>query len=177
MLLEFILGAAVALLYARYGVRRKLGIVLLIVGAAAALYLRANPDQGGATGFNMILASVGVMRRVLTWGMSALMIVGGVIFWSPAIETRVGKVAVVLGNASYSSYLASSLIIEFVARALVGSGRSLSLGRLGTYQTLIVAAVFAGGWVCYQFVEWPMLRWLRSYSGERRDRNAVRSAA
>jgi hypothetical protein len=46
-------------------------------------------------------------------GIAAAMLVGGVVFWSPSIETRLGRTAVVFGNAFYSVYLASALVIEF----------------------------------------------------------------
>jgi exopolysaccharide production protein ExoZ len=162
MLLEFILGATLALLFLRFGQRRKLGIVAVCVGVAMALYLRAFPEKGGAAGIEMVLASVQVMRRVLTWGSAATMIVGGVIFWSPSIRSQPGKIAVILGNASYSTYLASALLIEFTCRLLIRPEENLSIGRLVVVQTLVVIAVFAGGWLCYQCVEWPMLRWLRT---------------
>jgi exopolysaccharide production protein ExoZ len=162
ILLEFILGAVLALLYVRFGQRRKLGIVMVVLGAGMALYLSAYPEKGGATGIDMVLASVEVMIRVLTWGLAATMIVGGVIFWSPSIRSRFGRIAVVLGNASYSAYLASSLVIELASRLLTSPGENLSLARLAGFQALSVLAVFASGWLCYQYLEWPMLRWLRT---------------
>jgi peptidoglycan/LPS O-acetylase OafA/YrhL len=164
MLLEFIFGAAIALFYIRFGKARKLGIAMVILGVAISLYLRAYPEFGGATGISMVLAGVEVMRRVLTWGLAATMIVAGVIFWSPAIRTQPGKISVILGNASYSAYLASSLIMEFTTRLLVKPGDNLPppLGKLAVLQSALVIAVFAGGWICYQCVEWPMIRWLRS---------------
>jgi exopolysaccharide production protein ExoZ len=162
MLLEFILGAILALTFARSGQKKKLGICMLALGIAGSLYIRAHPLQGGAAGIDMVLASVQVMRRVLTWGISAALIVGGVIFWSPSTHSFVGKIAVVLGNASYSTYLASSLLIELAVRLLTKPGAYLSLPRLALAQSLVVIFVMFGGWAFYQFVEWPMLRWLRA---------------
>jgi peptidoglycan/LPS O-acetylase OafA/YrhL len=72
------------------------------------------------------------------------------------------RLAVILGNASYSTYLASSLLIELAARLMTKPGEHLSLPRLALTQTLVVAFVMFGGWVCYQFVEWPMFRVLRA---------------
>jgi peptidoglycan/LPS O-acetylase OafA/YrhL len=69
---------------------------------------------------------------------------------------------VVLGNASYSTYLASSLLIELAVRLLTKPGAYLSLPRLALTQSLVVIFVMFGGWAFYQFVEWPMLRWLRA---------------
>jgi exopolysaccharide production protein ExoZ len=68
---------------------------------------------------------------------------------------------VVLGNASYSTYLASGLAIEFADRILFKlhlrvATPSYSVEAL--YEIFIVVFVFVVGWACYQFVEWPMLR-------------------
>jgi exopolysaccharide production protein ExoZ len=164
ILLEFIFGAIAALAFLRFGQRRRLGIAMLIVGAAMSLYLRAHPQQGGAAGIGMVLSSVGVTRRVLTWGLAATMIVSGVIFWSPSIHSLPGRIAVILGNASYSAYMASALLIEFTGRLLIklGGHAPLSVGKQALFQVVLVVTVFLGGWICYQFVEWPMIRWLQA---------------
>jgi exopolysaccharide production protein ExoZ len=164
MLLEFVFGALLAIAHQRLGRRRGFGITLLLLGAVGALYLRAFPDQGGANGMQMVLAGIQVIRRVTTWGLSAAMIVGGIIFWSPAIKTKLGRIVVILGNASYSIYLASALLIEFTMRLILkihGEGK-LSFPEHVFYQTLIVFAVLVGGWLCYQFIEWPMIRSLQA---------------
>jgi exopolysaccharide production protein ExoZ len=160
MLLEFVFGALLAIAHQRSGRRRGFGIAVLALGTAGALYLRAFPGQGGANGMQMVLADVQVIRRVATWGLSAAMIVGGIIFWAPVIKTRVGRIVVVLGNASYSIYLASALLIEFTIRLIfkIRGAEALSVSEHVVYQTLIVFAVFIGGWLCYQFIEWPMIR-------------------
>lgn len=110
----------------------------------------------------MVLSSGGVTRRVLTWGLAAVMIVSGVIFWWPSIQNLPGKIAVILGNASYSAYLASALLIEFTSRLLIRLGGHASVGKEALFQVVLVVTVFLGGWVCYQFMEWPMIRWLQA---------------
>jgi exopolysaccharide production protein ExoZ len=164
ILLEFIFGAIAALAFLRFGQRRRLGIAMLIVGAAISLYMRAHPQQGGAAGIDMVLSSAGATRRVLTWGLAAMLIVSGVIFWSPSIQNLPGRIAVILGNASYSAYLASALLIEFTSRLLIrlGGHAAPSVGREALYQIVLVVTVFLGGWLSYQFVEWPMIRWLQT---------------
>src|SRR5216683_123463 len=164
ILLEFIFGAIAALAFLRFGQRRRLGIAMVIVGAAISLYMRAHPQQGGAAGIDLVLSSGGVTRRVLTWGLAAAMIVSGVIFWSPSIQSLPGRIAVILGNASYSAYLASALLIEFTGRLLIrlGGHAPPSIGKQALFQILLVVSVFVGGWICYQFVEWPMIRWLQA---------------
>jgi peptidoglycan/LPS O-acetylase OafA/YrhL len=164
ILLEFVLGALVALAYRRFGTRRRMGMVLVIIGALASLSLFAIPFPV-ANGLPMVMTAVAVKMRVATWGMAAVMIVGGVVFWSPSIKSRAGTLAVVLGNASYSAYLASALVIEFTMRLLIrlfGGRVPYPLARVATYQTVTVIMVFTVGWACYQFLEWPLLRWLQS---------------
>ncbi|MEO7029183.1 MAG: acyltransferase [Acidobacteriaceae bacterium] len=163
ILLEFVFGAIVALAYSRFGRRRYLGIAMFGLGVAASFCLTAFPSVA-ATGLQMVLADAKVVARTMTWGLAAVLVVGGTVFWSPSVQRFPGRVAVVLGNASYSAYLASSLVIEFTMRLLIkvwGGRVPLSAGRVASYQTIGAVAVFAVGWLCYQFIEWPMLRWLQ----------------
>jgi peptidoglycan/LPS O-acetylase OafA/YrhL len=164
IVLEFVFGAFVALAYRHFGRLRRLGIVLLILGSVASISLAIFPSGAIATGPRMVLSDSGVMVRVMTWGIAATMVVGGMVFWSPAIRSRLGRVAVVLGNSSYSAYLASAMVIEFTMRLLLkvlGGSVPFSVGRVAVYQVAVTICVFVAGWVCYQFVEWPMLRWLQ----------------
>lgn len=165
ILLEFILGLVAGLSFDRFGKQKRLGIVLLTLGIAASLYMRAYPDQGGAAGMSMVLSSVGAMRHVLTWGVAAALIVAGMIFWSPAVQSLPGRIVVMLGNASYSAYLASALVIEYACRFLLRVGGQPSLAKEVFFQVLLVAAVFLGGWLSYRFVERPMIHWLRIGGG------------
>lgn len=158
LMLEFVFGAVIALVFARVGKQNGLGIYLLLLGVLVSLFLRAYPEQGGAAGMTMAVSSVGAMRHVLTWGLSAALIVSGTVLWSPVIQTLPGKLAVVLGNASYSAYLASALVIEFTARAIVRG--QATVGKVVFFQLAMVAAVFVAGWLSYQFVEGPMIRYL-----------------
>jgi len=165
IVLEFAFGALLALAYRRFGQRRRLGVVLLVLGAVASIGLAMFPFGAIAYGPRMVFNGDGVMLRVMTWGVAALMIVGGMVFWSPTIRSRPGRIAVVLGNSSYSAYLASAMVIEFSMRLLfkvVGGSVPFSIERQAVYQIAGVIAVFVAGWVCYQFIEWPMLRWLQA---------------
>ena len=166
ILIEIVFGAGIALAYRRFGARRPFGIALVCIGTALSFYLRAYPPNC-APGPSEILDGRGVLLRIFTWGIAAAAVVGGTVFWSPSIQSRVGKMCVVIGNASYSIYLASALVIEFTLRLFLKfpTGHPLSLGFEIGYQAAIVAVVLAAGWICYQFVEWPLVRWLQARSG------------
>jgi exopolysaccharide production protein ExoZ len=165
MLLEFVFGAILAICYRRFGSRRRIGIAMVAGSVGASFLLLASSLPLMANGLQMIMMDAGVIERVMTWGVAALLLVGGVVFWSPSIETRLGRVVVVLGNASYSAYLMSAMVIEFTMRLLlktVGGKPPLSVERVVIYQTIGTIAVFGVGWLCYQCIEWPMLRWLQA---------------
>lgn len=102
------------------------------------------------------------------------MVVGGTVFWSPSIESRLGKIAVVMGNASYSVYLASNFVLEYTVRLFLRFPvkNPLSLGFEILYQIAIVMVVLVAGWICYQFVEWPLVRWLQTKSSKRNHNDA-----
>jgi peptidoglycan/LPS O-acetylase OafA/YrhL len=92
------------------------------------------------------------------------LLVAGVVFWSPNPSSWLGKGAVILGNASYSIYLASGFVIPYFAWGvfkLLGTPLPLPIGLRLVYQLLDVVLVFVVGWLFYQLVEWPMLRRLQ----------------
>jgi peptidoglycan/LPS O-acetylase OafA/YrhL len=62
-------------------------------------------------------------------GMAAALIVSGVVFWSPGIKSLPAGLAVILGDASNSAYLASALVIGFAGSFLVKIGGNPSLGK------------------------------------------------
>lgn len=167
MLLEFVFGAVLALLFRRFGRRPAIGIPLLILGVAAIYYLQIVPPPG-AYSMAQILTGDHVGPRPFTWGLASAMLVGGIVFWSPQIRSKLGLLAVVIGNASYSAYLASTLVIEYTYRgvsALVPPHSPLGLSLTLLYSLSITFAVLLVGWISYQFIEWPMVRRLQRLAG------------
>jgi len=112
----------------------------------------------------MIWADQGVYLRVATWGVLALVIVAGVVFWSPSMKSPLGQWSVLLGNASYSTYLVSALGLEFSARlfAKLSHPAVRSLGNRIAFETFLLTAVMVVGYFCYILVEKPMLRALQN---------------
>ncbi len=168
MLLEFVLGAAIALAYRRWGRRRLVGIAVLGIGVLASLYLRAFPPHV-ADGMHMVLAGTLVLQRVLTWGVAAALIVGGMVLWSPSMKSRAGQFCVLLGNSSYSAYLMSGFVLEFASRILLRVthvGVDASLAMVVALRLILVLSVFVLGWFCYQMIEWPLIRGLGRFAGK-----------
>jgi exopolysaccharide production protein ExoZ len=165
ILIEFVFGCILALCYQRFGTRRVLGIAMVVAGTVLAFYLawRRLPV---ANGMQMVLANQGVWGRDATWGLAAALIVSGVVFWSPPVRGRLGRLGLILGNASYSTYLASGLVQEYANRALFPKppppGFESTVPALLLHQTVLVVTVFLCGWACYQFVEWPIIRKLQA---------------
>ena len=162
MLLEFVYGAAIALAYRAWGRRRSLGMVLTVAGTAAAfcflgLHLPSPTQQ-------MILVDQQVLFRVTTWGLAAAAIVAGVVFWEPDANSGADRLAVAIGNASYSAYLGSALTIYGLSRllhAVVAPQLAFVWTVRAVCQVASVVTVLAVGWVSYRWVEWPMLRSLQ----------------
>jgi exopolysaccharide production protein ExoZ len=163
ILLEFAFGACLALAFQKFGRQVVLGRVLVAAGIAGAIIVRLYFDTG-AISAQMILTDTRVLHRVFTWGLAALALVAGGVLWSPASESAAWRGAVSIGDSSYSAYLASPLVLEFGSRAILAVfGRYLPGSIIATKicWLVIVAMVLAAGWICYQLVEWPMLRRLQ----------------
>ncbi len=163
MLLEFAFGATIALLQRAWGRRAALGRWLVVLGSAATLLMVwggvSSPTQ------QMILFDGGVVFRVATWGVAAAAIVAGVVFWAGEPRGWLGTLGVVLGNASYSAYLASALTIFWLSRLLHATllrGHEFAVPMRLLCQCLSVLAVLLVGFLSYQRVEWPMLRALQN---------------
>lgn len=160
ILLEFIAGALLALVFAHTRQRAWLGGTLLLAGTALALWCGAhNP---GATGMQMVLANQQVPARLGTWGVAAWLVVAGVVLGGLMIRGPVGRLLTVLGNASYSAYLLEMYSVVYVLRLAthVFRGPQLTTGAAVAEALSATAGALLLGWLSYQWVEWPMLRFL-----------------
>ncbi len=106
MILEFVFGCGIGVLYARCSGKRyvRAGQTVAVLGAVLlTATLRAGPHA--AVQLTSVFAGEGCWQRVFLWGVPAALLVGGVVSWAPPLETRAGRLLVFLGNASYSIYL------------------------------------------------------------------------
>jgi exopolysaccharide production protein ExoZ len=162
VLLEFVFGALLALLYARVGAKRHIGMCLTALGIIASFWLAAHNQSWIANGAQMILINHGAFQRAVTWGLCALLLVAGVVFWSPSMHHGPARWWVILGNASYSTYIISQLVLEFGSRAFLHfrpDVRSMFFSVL--YAVTMLAANLVAGYFCYRFIEKPLLNVLQ----------------
>jgi exopolysaccharide production protein ExoZ len=166
--LEFIFGICVALL-ARKFPSRRLGPLLLVAGLVFAVYIQ-NSTLRMANGYQMLLVNQGAFMRVFTWGVAAALLCAGCTFWNPAVRSRVGRFALLVGNASYSIYLTSKVVEEFAYRLLFALTRGhvahqTHFGPTLLVQLYLLSACLAVGVSCYLWIEWPVVHRLQTRFG------------
>lgn len=158
ILLEFAMGAIAALLYSREGVRPALGYAILILGWALAIFLYFIPRDSS---YEMdVLTNHGVMLRGCTWGVAAGLIVLGMVLVSPTMRSQFGKYTVILGNASYSTYLLSGYIFIRCSNQLRAFGTHHVHGwaKAFLFQFSLTGMILIVGLAFYVFIEKPLLR-------------------
>jgi exopolysaccharide production protein ExoZ len=161
--LEFAAGCLAALLAAR--VRRAFGWSALLVGVMVFV----------ATSVLMI-RGIAQFDRIVAFGGPCSFIILGAAVLDLTSERSLPRVALFLGDASYSLYL-----IHYPALVLFVKGAAV-LGlfdRLGAFPTciLIVAATVAAGCIFFVLIEKPILRWVRAaLHGRLAGRNGCGSA-
>lgn len=141
ILVEFIAGLFIALLYKRYG-HHRYGIASLVLGFALLSL--------------SLFESVKLItdNRAILWGLPSIFIVYGVIS-APQVKSQVGQL---LGNASYSIYLIQMLSLPIYYKFL-------SLLNIQVNNDLLVIACLIataiGGIMMYLLVEKPMISFLK----------------
>jgi exopolysaccharide production protein ExoZ len=163
LLLEFVFGALLALLYMRYGQHPLIGRALTFIGIASALYLGKQHSLSIAYNSVMIFGNVGVFARVATWGLSAAVLVAGAIFWSPSMKSASGRWFVRIGNSSYSAYLVSALVLEYASRFYfrLTMPTHTFMSRF-LFEASMIIAILGSGFACYVFIEKPILNYLQA---------------
>jgi peptidoglycan/LPS O-acetylase OafA/YrhL len=148
--IEFLLGVAVAFIFER--VPRFAGIWLVAIGVGWVI-ATGMTDLYGITNPIYMLEGRMALQRVMTWGVPAFLIVLGAAASPPWVEgrSRVGRVLLYLGAASYSIYLAHGLVL-------------LQVSRLFDFLPVPILNLFgfgaglAGSLVVFRYVELPLSR-------------------
>lgn len=154
---EFVLGGLAAWLVGRAAPLMGSSRVLLGVGLFAFAAFSLAPVTGQALHLN----------RVLTFGVSSFLIVLGAAGWELAARSRPDGPAVslprglvFLGDASYALYLLHGPVLSAACKLAVALGLVKSWGPdVAGWLAVVACVVVACGF--HQWIEKPLLRWLR----------------
>ena len=125
------------------------GLALLAGGAGllVALHSRSEPQR---------------WERVLDWGVPAVLVVAGGLALEAVLARRPSLALLRLGDASYSLYL--SHVFSLIAVTILWRAAGLPVGNVAAVGALVgtqVTAAVIGALVCYQWIELPILRWVK----------------
>ena len=158
MILEFVFGCMVGMLYLRaekqLAAMQSRGWGISILGAFL-LVATIFTGYGEASESGVILSGQDCWLRVGVWGIPAALLVGGMVFWNPALRSLPARLLVFLGDASYSIYLCTAL----VRSVLVHFWHNV-FGRFGADMGVLLSAAFCScvGIFCYLCIEKPLMR-------------------
>ncbi|GGC88188.1 acyltransferase family protein [Chelatococcus reniformis] len=154
IVLEFVLGMGLGLLYAR-GVRLPLA-VRAGLAVAALLALHADLPQTGA---------FGAFGNVIGYGVpGALLVVAAAFGHAPGKPPRFETALATLGDASYALYLVHPFAIRFASQALVAAHLAPNVPAAAFIAVGLVVAV-AAALAVHRWFEQPVLRLLRRRVG------------
>lgn len=149
LLLEFLLGGFIALIQHAFGDRwRGLHMAGLALGM---LLLVASFPSGNHED---------ALERFIVWGIPAVLIVNGVCRLDREVKGWLGRLAVTLGDASYSIYLVQVFTLPAAALALNKSGL-MSTAPADMSVFFLTVSTATVGWLTWRIVERPSTRWLR----------------
>jgi exopolysaccharide production protein ExoZ len=149
--IEFILGCCIALIHRKVGRQPALGTGLLVLGSVA-LGMTIIFGYGSAGDSALTLNGQASWYRVGRWGLAAAVLTAGFVFRSVQVRSAFGRIWVYLGDASYSIYLASALVLLYYDhwyRFVMSVPPDLSI-----FLAVFIAA--AVGSMMYRFIERPM---------------------
>ena len=141
ILLEFLAGLIIALLFKRYGFN-SFGKVSLILGGLL-LSLSISEEVRAL-----------VESRVILWGLPSVLIVYGAVT-TPQVSSKLGKL---LGDASYSIYLFHQFLIPVLYK--IQSFLDIQLSNDLLALTCFIASAI-GGTVMYLIIEKPMTQLIK----------------
>jgi peptidoglycan/LPS O-acetylase OafA/YrhL len=160
LLLEFLLGVALGVVYRRWSPGRKIALCLLVPGLVLGLLFML-------TGFGnsqAVLAPPPLLQylHAIYWGSAAALVVAGCVFLEKAGKsTRLfrHRAILLLGDASYSIYLFHLIVFGWIAAIYLRVGFFLNADVLIPIHAVIAVAASL---LFYKWVELPLLNWLRS---------------
>jgi exopolysaccharide production protein ExoZ len=143
ILLEFAAGIVLACLASRLDTARP-GIGWALIAVAIAWLVTAHMIQP-------------LPERIVAFGIPAALMVAGALILEPSARLRPSRFALLLGDASYSIYLAhpfAQRIWYFVFGAVIGADTPATVGL---YVVTAIIAGIGGGVVSYVLIERPII--------------------
>lgn len=157
LLIEFIIGCLLGIVYERGALPRPaIAVSLLIVGSVLLLnsgMLSASSIGGG---------------RFVRWGLPAFLVVVGVLSLESSL--KVWRLPALLGDASYSIYLTHSVVLSTLKSAVLIVAGTLPPLMVGGFIVAGCIASIAAGVLVYRFVETPLLTWSKQFVAAIRNR-------
>lgn len=151
ILLEFLGGILLAnAVLSGFRPSRKLAA---LAGIAGAILLLVTPD----------FDSLAVTWRALIWGLPALLLVAGVIFWEQSAKPAVSGPMLAVGNASYSLYLIHPFIIPVILMVFLRYRTCYGIGVVFVIASISVSILAAH--FMFKFFEQPVSKRLRRIAG------------
>ncbi|NII27762.1 acyltransferase [Pseudoflavitalea sp. X16] len=163
ILLEFLLGMLICQLYMKAGMLPKFVPVTFLLAGIAWCMVLVFYNYGHISTPNLILNGTLSLQRFLLWGLpSSFLLAGCVLLEKNKQLQRIWnyKPARLIGNASYSIYLAHSII--FTLLATLYKTNTILLPDVSIFVHLVVVVIT--GLVVYRYLEKPFIRWLQKVS-------------
>jgi exopolysaccharide production protein ExoZ len=155
MMLEFAAGTLIAAIWKHYRPARLVpGAALVMISAVWFYYL--NPPAGTDDFIRTVDGEVAVLR-IMFWGIPAALMVAGALMIEPYVRegSRLLRIPVFLGDASYSIYLVHWPVIILVAAAM--NRFSLIPTDIFVATALLFLSGIAAGNLAYLFLEKKLL--------------------
>ncbi|WP_424628026.1 acyltransferase family protein [Bradyrhizobium sp. SYSU BS000235] len=163
LLIEFIVGCLLGMMYERKALPRpQMAVLLLVVGGLLLL------------GSGMLPASSIGGGRFVRWGLPAFLVVVGALSLEPLLKAW--RVPMQLGDASYSIYLTHSVVLSTLKSAVLIVASTLPPLLAGGFVVAGCVASIAAGVLVYRFVEAPLLMWSKQAIAAARNRAASSAA-
>ncbi|MDB5374404.1 MAG: putative acyltransferase [Belnapia sp.] len=176
LVLEFIAGAAVALLLPRLGLAQATRLGLGLGLAQATRLGLTQTARLGATLFlaGLLVAAIGIhvmlgqggafpenWPRVLVFGSAATLLLAGCVLLEPVLAGHLPAWLIALGDASYSIYLSHLLTIGVVGQFWrAGLAADHPLNHLLALATALLVSLLAG-LLSYRLLEQPLMALLQ----------------
>jgi exopolysaccharide production protein ExoZ len=161
LMLEFLLGVGIGVVYRNATPGKTTAICLLLPGIGLGLVLMLT----GYVDYQAVLPPPATVRylHAFYWGTAAALVVAGCVFLEKQgsfPRFRRGSLILLLGDASYSLYLFHMVIFGGIAAFYLRVGFFLNPDLAIPIHAAIAVA---GSLLFYKWVEKPLVQWLRKY--------------